>query len=121
MRDGGRLSAAIDVLSDVELRHKPIRMALKTWGDSARYAGSRDRAWVSGLALDVLRRRRSLAWRMADDSPRAAILGALAFAWGWPLDQIAEACGDAPHGPGDLTPLAACRLYPSRNGDRFCP
>lgn len=104
MRDGGRLSAAIDVLSDVELRHKPIRMALKTWGDSARYAGSRDRAWVSGLALDVLRRRRSLAWRMADDSPRAAILGALAFAWGWPLDQIAEACGDAPHGPGDLTP-----------------
>jgi len=103
LRDGGRLSAAIDVLSDVELRHKPLRMALKTWGESARYAGSRDRAWVSGLALDVLRRRRSLAWRMADDSPRAAVLGALAFAWGWPLDQIAEACSDAPHGPGDLT------------------
>jgi 16S rRNA (cytosine967-C5)-methyltransferase len=42
MRDGGRVTAAIEVLTDVETRHKPIRMALKNWGEGARYAGSKD-------------------------------------------------------------------------------
>ena len=91
MRDGGRLAAAIDVLTEIETRHRPVRLALKAWGDSARYAGAKDRAFVSGLVLDVLRRRRSLAWRMGDESARAAALAALAFAWEWPLDRIAEA------------------------------
>jgi 16S rRNA (cytosine967-C5)-methyltransferase len=103
VRDGGRLSAALDVLTQVEQRHKPVRLALKAWGDGARYAGSKDRAWVSGLVLDVLRRRRSLAWRMGDDSPRAAALAALHVLWNWPVERIAEAAADAPHGPGPLT------------------
>jgi len=80
-----------------------VRLALKAWGDASRYAGSKDRAWVSGLALDALRRRRSLAWRMGDDTPRAAVLGALHLLWRWPVERIAEAAGDAPHGPGELT------------------
>src|SRR5437763_892448 len=49
-------------------------MALKNWGEAARYAGSKDRAFVSGLVLDVLRRRRSLGWRLGDGSRRAAAL-----------------------------------------------
>lgn len=102
MRDGGRLAAAIDVLTGIETRHKPVRLALKAWGDGARYAGAKDRAWVSGLVLDVLRRRRSLGWRMGDDSVRAAALGGLRFGWDWPVDRIADAAGDAPHGPGPL-------------------
>jgi len=53
--------------------------------------------------LDALRRRRSLAWRMGTDTPRAVVLGVLAFAWGWSPEKIAEACADAPHGPGELT------------------
>jgi 16S rRNA (cytosine967-C5)-methyltransferase len=52
-------------------------MALKRWGESARYAGSKDRAFVSGLALDALRRKRSLGWMMGDDSPRGVVLGVL--------------------------------------------
>ena len=91
------------MLTEIETRHRPVKLALKSWGDSARYAGSKDRAWVSGLVMDMLRRRRSLAWRMGDDSPRAAALGVLAFDWVWPLGRIAEAAGDAPHGPGALT------------------
>ena len=91
MRDAGRLAAAIDVLTQIDERHRPVRMALKNWGEAARYAGSKDRAFVSGLVLDVLRRRRSLGWRMGDDGLRAAALGALAFVWGWPLDRVAEA------------------------------
>src|SRR5262252_2056131 len=103
MRDAGRLAAAIDVLTEIETRHRPVRLALKSWGDSARYAGAKDRAFVSGLVLDALRRRRSLAWRMADASPRAAILGVAGLEWDWPLDRVAEAAGEAPHGPGELS------------------
>ncbi len=78
-------------------------MALKGWGESARYAGSKDRAFVSGLVLDVLRRRRSLGWTMGDDSARAAALAALRFVWDWPVERIAEAAADEQHGIGALT------------------
>jgi 16S rRNA (cytosine967-C5)-methyltransferase len=103
LRDGGRLAAAIEIITDIEDRHRPVRLALKAWGEAARYAGAKDRAFVSGLVLDVLRRRRSLAWRMGEESPRAAALGALRFLWDWPLERIAEAAGEEPHGPGPLT------------------
>src|SRR4051812_3336197 len=103
MRDGGRISAAIAVLQDMETRHKPSRLALKAWGDASRFAGAKDRAFVSGLVLDALRRRRSLAWKMEDDGWRAVVLGVLGFDWDWPSERIAEACADAPHGPGALT------------------
>jgi 16S rRNA (cytosine967-C5)-methyltransferase len=109
VRDGGRLAAAIEVLGDIAGRHKPARMALKTWGDSARYAGARDRAFVSGLVLDVLRKRRSLAWQMVEDSDRAATLAAVRFLWGWEVDRLAAAADD-PHGPGALTAADIERL-----------
>ncbi|MDB5432126.1 MAG: transporter [Caulobacter sp.] len=110
MRDGGRLSAAIEVLSDIEARHKPARLALKAWGDGARYAGAKDRAFVSGLVLDVLRRKRSLAWLMDAETDRARVLAALRAVWAWPVDRIEAAFGDEPHGPGTLTPDELARL-----------
>ena len=103
MRDGGRLAAAIEVLTEIETRHRPVRLALKAWGDSARYAGAKDRAWVSGLVLDVLRKRRSLAWRVGDESVRAGALAALRFLWDWPLERLAEAAADEAHGPCPLS------------------
>lgn len=117
MRDGGRLAAAIEVLTDIDTRHKPARLALKAWGDAARYAGSKDRAFVSGLVLDVLRKRRSLGWRMGADTPRAAALGVLRFGWGWPLDRIAGAAGEEPHGIGDLTEAETAALTMPRSLD----
>jgi 16S rRNA (cytosine967-C5)-methyltransferase len=103
LRDGGRLAAAIAVLGDMSARHKPARLALKAWGDGARYAGARDRAFVSGLVLDVLRRRRSLAWRMGGDpSDRAAVLAVARHLWGWDLERLDVAAAE-PHGPGPLT------------------
>jgi 16S rRNA (cytosine967-C5)-methyltransferase len=115
LRDAGRLAAAIDVLSEIEARHKPVRLALKAWGDSARYAGAKDRAFVSGLVLDVLRRRRSLGWRMGEDTARAAALGALRFLWDWPLERVAEAAGEEPHGPGPLTDAERTALESPRD------
>jgi 16S rRNA (cytosine967-C5)-methyltransferase len=115
LRDAGRLAAAIDVLTQIDERHRPVRMALKTWGEAARYAGSKDRTFVSGLVLDVLRRRRSLGWKMGDDSLRAAALGALRFAWTWPLERIAAAAGEEPHGPGPLTEAERAALTAPRD------
>jgi 16S rRNA (cytosine967-C5)-methyltransferase len=109
MRDGGRLAAAIGVLGDIEARHRPAKLALKGWGLDARYAGAKDRAFVSGLVMDVLRRRRSLAWMMDDGSDRAAVLGALGFVWGWPLERIVAAAEET-HGPGALNEGERARL-----------
>ena len=114
MRDAGRLAAAIDVLTQIDERHRPVRMALKNWGESARYAGSKDRAFVSGLVLDVLRRRRSLGWRMGDESSRATALAALRFIWDWPLERVAEAAGEEPHGPGPLSEAEKAALETPR-------
>jgi len=109
MRDGGRIAAAIEVLADIEARHRPAHLALKGWGADARYAGAKDRAFVSGLVLDVLRRRRSLAWMMGEDSDRARTLGAVRFLWDWPLDRIETAAAE-PHGPGELAEMERQRL-----------
>ncbi len=102
MRDGGRIAAALAVLADMEERHKPARLALKSWANDARYAGAKDRAFVSGLVLDVLRRRRSLTWQMGLDTARSRVFGALALIWGWPLERIMAAASEV-HGPGALS------------------
>jgi len=102
MRDPGRITAAIDVLAEVEQRRRPVKQVLKTWGTEHRFAGSTDRAWISGLALDTLRHRRSLTWRVGVDGPRARVLACLAYAWGWDVDRIAEAAAEEPHGTGPL-------------------
>jgi 16S rRNA (cytosine967-C5)-methyltransferase len=103
MLDGGRLSAAIEVLAAIEERHLTARLALKAWGERARYAGARDRAFVSGVVLDVLRRRRSLAWMMDDAGDRAAVLASVRFLWEWPFERVAATALEE-HGPGDLSP-----------------
>ena len=121
MRDGARIAAAIGVLEEIETRHKPVRMALKSWGESARYAGAKDRAFVSGLVLDALRRRRSIGWQVGDDSPRAVMLGVLALVWRWPLDRLAEAAAEEPHGPGALSSAETAGLANPRALDDAPP
>ena len=123
MTPAGRLSAAIEVLVAVLERHRPVRLALKDWGERSRFAGSKDRAFVSGLVLDALRKRRSLAWRMGDETARAAALGVLAFEWGWSPGDVAAAAAGEPHGPGSLTEAEVAALADPRSLDdapRLC-
>jgi len=114
MRDGGRIAAAIEVLTDLETRRVPAKVALKSWSDRSRFAGAKDRAFVSGLVLDALRSRRSTGWMMGDDSARAAVLGVLAWGWRWSADRIAEAAAEEPHGPGPLTQAETTALASPR-------
>ena len=76
MRLAGRIAAAIEVLADIQTRHRPVAEALRDWGLSHRFAGSGDRAAIGNLVYDTLRHRASLAWRMDADTPRALALGA---------------------------------------------
>src|SRR5262245_38460492 len=77
MRLGGRLAAAIEILEDIELRHRPAADALRDWGISHRFAGAGDRAAIGNIVYDSLRRKRSSAWLFDSDAPRALGFGAL--------------------------------------------
>jgi 16S rRNA (cytosine967-C5)-methyltransferase len=104
MRTAGRVAAAILILEDFERRRVPLKTALADWARGARYAGAKDRAAISGLCLDVLRRRRSLSAAMGEDSARAAMLAHLRLREGMDASAIADLAAEAPHGPGALTP-----------------
>jgi 16S rRNA (cytosine967-C5)-methyltransferase len=77
MRLGGRLAAAIEVLDDIDARHRPAADALKDWGLSHRFAGAGDRAAIGNIVYDALRRRRSAVWLLDEESSRALAIGAL--------------------------------------------
>jgi 16S rRNA (cytosine967-C5)-methyltransferase len=69
------------------------------WGRNARYAGSKDRAFVRGLVLDALRRWRSFR---GEESARLTVLLTLREIWGWDEARIEEAFGGQ-FGPGRLS------------------
>src|SRR2546428_10772969 len=75
MTPAARLSAAIELIETIDAQRVPAAKALKEWGTAHRYAGSGDRAAISGLIWDVLRRRGASAWLMDADTPRARGLG----------------------------------------------
>lgn len=102
MREGGRISAAIEVLDEIAGRHRPAAEALKDWGRAHRFAGAGDRHAIGTLVYDVLRRKSSLAFRMGEESSRALVLGALHEIWKRSPDEIARAFIEE-HGPGALT------------------
>jgi len=103
MTPAARLSAAIELIETIEAQRVPAAKALKEWGTAHRYAGSGDRAAISGLIWDVLRRRASSAWIMDDDTPRARVLGMLKVERGLDVDAIAILCDGGRFAPEPLT------------------
>ena len=91
MTPAARLSAAIELLDAIDDQRVPAAKALKEWGTAHRFAGSGDRAAISGLVWDVLRRRASSAWIMGSDTARARLLGLLKLERGMDADAIAVA------------------------------
>ena len=110
MTPSARLSAAIEVLAELEARSRPIGDVLREWGQSHRYAGSGDRAAIAGLVYDALRRRASAAWVMADDSPRGLMLGTMRLARGLDADAIAKLADGSRYAPERLTEDEHLRL-----------
>ena len=73
MRLGGRIQAAIEVLSDMEKRKRPASEALKAWGLDHRFAGSGDRAAIGNIVYDALRRKISTQYVMDSDKTRRPV------------------------------------------------
>lgn len=127
MRLGGRLAAAIEVLDDIERRHRPAADALKDWGLSHRFAGGGDRAAIGNIVYDALRRKCSAAWLLGEETPRALAFGALLLEWGQTPEALNRAVLEDRFAPpplteGELHSLAASRLAdapPSVQAD--CP
>ncbi|MBE1202755.1 RsmB/NOP family class I SAM-dependent RNA methyltransferase [Aminobacter carboxidus] len=127
MRLGGRLAAAIEVLDDIDRRHRPAADALKDWGLSHRFAGAGDRAAIGNIVYDALRRKRSAGWLVGDETSRALGFGALLLEW----DQSAEALnrtldGDKfapePLSAAELATIASHKLDEAPNAVRAdCP
>jgi 16S rRNA (cytosine967-C5)-methyltransferase len=103
MTPGARVSAAIEVLADIEARKRPAAEALKDWGLAHRFAGSGDRAAIGNLVFDVLRTRASAAYAMGEDSPRALVLRTLVTSWNQTPDQVAALADGSPHAPRALS------------------
>jgi 16S rRNA (cytosine967-C5)-methyltransferase len=103
MTPAARLSAAIELIETIDTERIPAAKALKEWGGAHRFAGSGDRAAISGLIWDVLRRRSSSAWIMDEDTPRARVLGMLRLERGLETDAIAALCDGSRFAPLPLT------------------
>lgn len=103
MTPGGRIAAAIEVLGDIEKRHRPVAEALKDWGISHRFAGSKDRAAIGNIVYDALRWRLSSAWVMEADTPRALVLAAVGRHWGLGSEGLSAAFADDAHAPEPLS------------------
>ena len=110
MTPAARLSAAIEVLDDLIQRRRPAADALKDWGLSRRFAGSKDRAAIATLVYDALRRRASSSYAMGSDAPRALVLGMLARLRGLSAAEIAALCSGDNHAPAPLSPDEEARL-----------
>src|SRR3981189_1901787 len=103
MTPAARLSAAIELIETIDTQRVPAAKALKEWGTAHRYAGSGDRAAISGLVYDVLRRRASSAWIMDNDTSRARVLGMLEVERGLDVETIAALCDGGRFAPQPLS------------------
>src|SRR5580658_8796404 len=103
MIPAARLSAAIELIDTIDAQRVPAAKALKEWGTAHRFAGSGDRAAISGLVWDVLRRRASSAWIMGEDTPRARLLGMLKLERKLDAEAIAALCDGGRFAPAALS------------------
>jgi 16S rRNA (cytosine967-C5)-methyltransferase len=110
MTPAARLSAATEVFASIESERRPAADALKSWGQSHRFAGSGDRAAIAGLVYDALRRRASSAFIMGADTARATLIGMLKRERGLDTEAIATLCDGSRFAPAALTDDERARL-----------
>ncbi|MEP0456869.1 MAG: MFS transporter, partial [Roseibium sp.] len=103
MKDGGRLSAAIEVLSEVFERHRPVQLALRDWGASHRFAGSGDRTVIGNLVFDALRHKASIGARVGSRDPRLLVLATYVLTWENGLDRLQTVLSEDHHAPDALS------------------
>jgi 16S rRNA (cytosine967-C5)-methyltransferase len=117
MTPGARLSAAAEVLGEIEAQRRPAADVIKSWGVAHRFAGSGDRAAIAGLVYDALRRKASSAFLMDAETPRAVVLGMLRLERRLGVDAIARLADGSRHGPAPLEAQERACLEASPAGE----
>ncbi len=110
MTPAAHVSAAIEILADLAQRRRPAADAIKDWGLTHRFAGSKDRAAISSLVFDALRKRASACFIMGADTARAQMIGALREARGLDAAAIAALFSGVGHAPAPLSAEERARL-----------
>ncbi len=110
MTPAARVAAAIEILADIETRHRPAADALKDWGLAHRFAGSGDRSALASLVYDALRCRASAAFIMGAETPRAILLGSLREMCSLTVEDVATLCTGEGFAPPPLTDQEHIRL-----------
>ncbi len=110
MTPSARISASIEVLTDLIERRRPAADALKDWGLAHRFAGSKDRAAIASHVYDALRVKASASWIMGAQTPRAILLGSLRQTRGMDAEAIAALCSGEAHAPAPLSDEERDRL-----------
>ncbi len=120
MTPAARIAAAIEVLGTLETHRRPAADALKDWGLTHRFAGSKDRAALAALVFDALRTKASSSATMHDDSARGMVLGMLRGRRGLDADALSALFSGEGHAPAVLTPEEAAHLAAPLQ-DEFAP
>ena len=110
MTPAGRIAAAIEVLEDIETRHRPVSVALRDWGVSHRFAGSKDRAAIGNIVYDTLRHRATGAFAMGSDSPRALVLATVGQIWGLGSEGLNQTFSNDRHAPENLSEIESAAV-----------
>ena len=110
MIPAARIAAAIEILADLEVKKRPAADSIKEWGQTHRFAGSKDRSSISNLVFDALRRQASSAWLMGAATPRGIILGTLRWMRSMSVTDIAALFSGEGHAPAVLNEDEDTRL-----------
>jgi 16S rRNA (cytosine967-C5)-methyltransferase len=114
MIPAARLSAAIDLISDIEQAEKrPADAVANDFFRARRFIGGGDRRAVSDRAWDVIRNRRKLGWWLAKadapTNPGMLVAGSLLLE-GWTADGVAQSYSGGKYAPPSLTPAEKAAL-----------
>jgi 16S rRNA (cytosine967-C5)-methyltransferase len=105
-----RLAAAAEVLDRISVSRGSAEQVLKSWGQSNRYAGSKDRRAIADRVYRCLRNRARLAWAGGGESGRTLVLFSLALLDALPLQDIEALYASGGYGPEPLDEDERARL-----------
>jgi len=94
MKQAGRISASIEIITEIFTRNRPASEALRDWGKSHRFAGSTDRHVIGTLVYDCLRNKNYAAAQAGSNAPRGLVLGTLVNVWKLSADEIDVLCAE---------------------------
>jgi 16S rRNA (cytosine967-C5)-methyltransferase len=117
MTPAARVAAAIEIIGEIDARRRPASDLMREWGQSHRFAGSKDRSAIAGIVWDTLRVKSSAAWLMDGQDARAQVLGALARARGLDVSAVSALCTGERHAPAPLSDHERERLILSDVSD----